>query len=262
MPAVPATASPVPRALILAAGRGERMRPLSDNCPKPLLPARGRPLLEWHLEALARAGVREVVVNTGWLWPQFEPAIGCGARWGLAIHWQHEVPRFGRALETGGGIATALSLLAPGGDEPFWVVSGDVFAPAFGYPAEAVERFAAGRDLARLWVVPNPPYHASGDFAFATPDGDRLVRDADRLGRDGPAGPLAAGERPWTYANLALMRPGLVARLRPGEHAPLRECLFEAAAAGRLGGERWAAGEWHNLGTPADLAALDAAPTR
>lgn len=234
------------RALILAAGRGERMRPLSDTCPKPLLPARGRPLVEWHLAALARAGVREVVVNTGWLWPQFEPALGDGGRWGLHIHWQHEAARYGQALETGGGIATALPVLAPAGDEPFWVVSGDIFAPGFAFDAVEAARFADSGDLARLWVVPNPPYHPAGDFALRP--GDRLVREV--------ADPA---ERRWTYANVALMRPALVAGLRAGEHAPLRECLFAAAAAGRLAGAPWTAGEWHNVGTPADLAALNGA---
>lgn len=226
-----------PRALILAAGRGERMRPLSDTCPKPLLPARGKPLIEWHLQALARAGVREVVVNTAWLGEQFEPALGDGARWGLVLHYSHEGRDWGGALETGGGIATALPWLAPHGDEPFWVVSGDVFAPTFPFDAAACRSFAAGNDLGRLWVVPNPGFNAAGDFSL---HGDRLQRE---------------GERAWTYANLALLRPALVAGLAAGVFAPLRDCLFTAAAAGRLGGEAWR-GEWHNLGTPAQLAAL------
>lgn len=225
------------RALILAAGRGERMRPLSDHTPKPLLPVRGVPLIEWHLQALARAGVREVVVNTAWLEERFVPALGDGARWGLRILWQHEGRDHGGALETGGGIATALPLLAPRGDEAFWVVSGDIFAPAFPFDDAARAAFAAGDDLARLWVVPNPPYHPAGDFAL---EGDRLSRE---------------GARAWTYANLALMRPALVAGLAPGRFAPLRDCLFAAAAAGRLGGAAWR-GEWHNVGTPADLAAI------
>ena len=225
------------RALILAAGRGERMRPLSDRTPKPLLPARGKPLIEWHLEALARAGVREVVINTAWLEDHFEPALGDGARWGLAIHWQREGRDHGGALETGGGIATALPRLAPRGDEAFWVVSGDIFAPAFAFDEALLADFAGSADLARLWVVPNPPYHPTGDFDLM---GDRLSRE---------------GTRGWTYANLALMRPALVAGLAPGRHAPLRDSLFAAAAAGRLGGAAWR-GEWHNVGTPADLAAL------
>lgn len=225
------------RALILAAGRGERMRPLSDRTPKPLLPARGKPLVEWHLEALARSGVQEVVINTAWLEECFAPALGDGSRWGLRIHWQHEGRDHGGALETGGGIATALPRLAPRGDEAFWVVSGDIFAPGFTFDEAERRAFERSGDLARLWVVPNPPYHPTGDFALA---GDRLARE---------------GERAWTYANLALMRPALVAGLAPGRHAPLRDSLFAAAQARRLGGAPWH-GEWHNVGTPADLAAL------
>ena len=117
------------RALILAAGRGERMRPLTDTTPKPLLPVRGVPLIEWHLRALAEAGVREVVVNTAWLEEQFPLALGDGSRWGLRIVYSHEGRDHGGALETAGGIATALPLLSPNGDEPFGLVSGDIHAP-------------------------------------------------------------------------------------------------------------------------------------
>ncbi len=226
------------RALILAAGRGERMRPLSDHRPKPLLPVRGKPLVEWHLEALARAGVREVVINTAWLEEQFAPALGDGARWGLAIRWSHEGRDWGGALETAGGIATALPWLAPRGDEAFWVVSGDIFAPAFPFDDAERRRFEAGNDLGHLWLVPNPPFHPAGDFAL----------DArGRVGRE--------GERRWTYANLALLKPALVAGLGAGTRAALGPKLFEAAAAGRLGGSAWA-GEWHNVGTPDQYAAL------
>jgi len=225
------------RALILAAGRGERMRPLSDTTPKPLLPVRGKPLIEWHLDALARAGVREVVINTAWLEDRFEPALGDGARWGLVIRYSFEGRAYGQALETAGGIATALPWLAPCGDEAFWVVSGDIFAPGFRFDDADRRDFEAGRDLGRLWVVPNPPFHPAGDFAL---QGDRLSRDGDRA---------------WTYANLALLKPALVAGIAPGTRAALGPCLFEAAAAGRLGGVPWR-GEWHNVGTPEQLAAI------
>jgi hypothetical protein len=120
-----------PRALILAAGRGERMRPLTDTTPKPLLPVRGQPLIVHHLVALAAAGVREVVINTAWLEEQFPAALGDGARWGLKIHYSMEGRDHGGALETAGGIAKALPWLAPRGEEAFWVVSGDVFLPGF-----------------------------------------------------------------------------------------------------------------------------------
>jgi MurNAc alpha-1-phosphate uridylyltransferase len=135
------TAGP-PRAIILAAGRGERMRPLTDHTPKPLLTVRGRPLIEWHLGALAAAGVEDVVVNTSWLGEQFPEALGDGSRWGLRIHYSHEGRDFGGALETAGGIATALPWLAPkaqGGidaDAVFWVVSGDVFLPGFAFKTD------------------------------------------------------------------------------------------------------------------------------
>src|SRR5512137_2843700 len=136
------------RALILAAGRGERMRPLTDTTPKPLLEVRGQPLIVWHLQALARAGVREVVVNTAWLEDQFPAALGDGARWGLSIHYSMEGRDHGGALETAGGIAKALAWLG----DPFWVVAGDVFVPGFEFAAAAAERFARRGDLAQLWL--------------------------------------------------------------------------------------------------------------
>ena len=108
--------------MILAAGRGERMRPLTDHTPKPLLKVRGKPLIEWHIEAFARAGIRDVVINTAWLHEQFEATLGNGARWDLRLHYSHEGARYGRALETGGGIATALDLLCADGDEAFTVI--------------------------------------------------------------------------------------------------------------------------------------------
>ncbi|UUX95910.1 nucleotidyltransferase family protein [Aquabacterium sp. J223] len=231
------------KALILAAGRGERMRPLTDTCPKPLLPVRGRPLIEWHLQALAAAGVREVVVNTAWLEDRFPAVLGDGARWGLAIRYSMEGRDHGGALETAGGIAKALPWLAPGGDEPFWLVSGDIFAPHFRFAAADAAAFAAGDDDALLWVVPNPSFKADGDFAL-DPWG-RLSRPGDR--------PL----RSVTYANLALVRPRLVASVVPGTAAPLGPLLFDSAADGRLAGRRLD-GPWENVGTPAQLAALQA----
>jgi MurNAc alpha-1-phosphate uridylyltransferase len=232
------------RALILAAGRGERMRPLTDSTPKPLLPVRGRPMIEWHLQALARAGVREVVINTAWLEEQFPAMLGDGARWGLSIRYSMEGRDHGGALETAGGIRKALPWLAPRGDEAFWVVSGDLFLPGFGFDAGLAAGFAAGTDLGLLWLVPNPPFHGRGDFDL---EGQRLRR--------GAAGTAHA----WTYANVALLRPALVASLPFGERAALGPLLFAAAADDRLAG-RVLDGPWHNLGTPAQLAALNAQP--
>jgi MurNAc alpha-1-phosphate uridylyltransferase len=231
------------RALILAAGRGERMRPLTDTCPKPLLPVRGKPLIVWHLEALARAGVREVVVNTAWLEEQFPAALGDGARWGLTIRYSMEGRDHGGALETAGGIRKALPWLSPRGDEAFWVVSGDIFMPGFEFDARLARDFANGTDLGLLWLVPNPGFHERGDFDL---QGTRVKRGA------------AGAPHAFTYANVALLRPGLVAALPAGQRAPLGPLLFEAAAADRLAG-RVLGGPWHNIGTPAQLAAADAA---
>jgi len=231
------------RALILAAGRGERMRPLTDTTPKPLLPVRGKPLIVWHLESLARAGVREVVVNTAWLEQQFPDALGDGARWGLTIRYSMEDRDHGGALETAGGIRKALPWLSPHGDEAFWVVSGDIFMPGFDFDARLVQDFAAGTDLGLLWLVPNPGFHERGDFDL---QGTRLRRRA------------TGAPHAFTYANVALLRPGLVAALPVGQRAPLGPLLFEAAAADRLAG-RVLDGPWHNIGTPAQLAVADAA---
>ena len=230
--------SPPPnlKALILAAGRGERMRPLTDHTPKPLLPVAGRPMIEWHLLALAAAGVRQVVINTAWLEDQFPVALGDGRRFGLAIHYSMEGRDHGGALETAGGIATALPLLG----DSFWLVSGDIVAPGFAFDAGAAQRFAQGTDDAHLWLVPNPGFNAAGDFALHT---GRVRRPPD------------GQPRPWTYANLALVRRSLVAGVAPGQHAALRPFLFASAAAGQLGGEPLA-GTWHNLGTPAQWAEL------
>jgi N-acetyl-alpha-D-muramate 1-phosphate uridylyltransferase len=230
-----------PAALILAAGRGERMRPLTDECPKPLLAVRGKPLVEWHLEALARAGVREVVINTAWLEEQFPAALGDGSRWGLAIRYSSEGRDHGGALETAGGIAKALPWLCTQGRETFWVVSGDVFLPGFGFHAIDAARFAGSARLAHLWLVPNAPHHAQGDFGIDEASG------------------LAANRPPrYTYASVGLFRAELFAGIVPGTRLALRPCLDAALAAGRLGAQRWH-GAWTDVGTAERLHALNAA---
>jgi len=221
--------------LILAAGRGERMRPLTDTTPKPLLPVRGRPLIEWHLLALARAGVRQVVINCAWLEEQFPAALGDGSRWGLAIHYSFEGRDHGGALETAGAIAKARDSLG----DACWLVSGDIHAPGFRFDAAAARRFLATDDDAHLWLVENPDFHRSGDFALL--QGGRLSR--------------ATIPRPWTYANLALVRTRIGDGIAAGTSAPLGPLLFASADAGRLGGEALH-GEWHNVGTPAQWQAL------
>ena len=255
--------TPQPRnlpALILAAGRGARMRPLTDHTPKPLLPVAGRPMIEWHLLALAAAGVRQVVINCAWLEDQIPAALGDGSRWGLSIRYTLEGRDHGGALETAGGIKNALPLLQgcanpanpanlydpanPARQGCFWLVSGDIVAPGFRFDASQAQQFADGTDDAHLWLVPNPEFHQAGDF----------VLQAGRVQR-----PPAGQPRPLTYANLALVRPALVQGVRAGQHAALGPLLFGSAAAGRLAGTLLA-GAWHNVGTPAQLAALNAAP--
>ncbi|TSE35267.1 nucleotidyltransferase family protein [Tepidimonas charontis] len=246
------TTPPPCEALLLAAGRGERMRPLTDTTPKPLLPVHGRPLLSWHLAALARAGVRNVLINTAWLGEQLPRALGatyCAAGAAVALHYSMEGRDFGRALETAGGIARALPRLT----DPFWVAAGDVFMPTFPFASQARERFAASGDLAHLWLVPNPNHHPRGDFGL-----DERGRALD-LPADDP--------RPrWTYATVALLRHALfeppwcdIARGNPdGIAAPLAPVLRRAMAAGRISAEVWH-GPWTDVGTPQRWAALNAA---
>ncbi len=246
---VPGGRGAPPRAMILAAGRGERMRPLTDHTPKPLLAVHGKPLIEWHLAALARGGVQEVVINTAWREDQIVAALGDGARWGLTIRYSMEGRDHGGALETAGGIAKALALLADHADDAFWLVSGDIFAPAFRFDAAAAQRFTEGDALAHLWLVPNPPFHPKGDFGLSA-DGRGLADLAD---------PVSKGGASWTYANLALCRPALCAHIAPGTRAALGPLLFDAMRAHRITAEVYP-GSWENVGTPAQLEALNRGP--
>lgn len=217
------------KAMVLAAGRGERMRPLTDAKPKPLLTIAGKPLIEYHLENLAAAGIREVVVNTGWLGEQIPAHLGDGARFGLQISYSVEG---WPALETGGGIFKALPLLGP---EPFVVVNGDVWTdwqlPA-AFPADWDEH-----TLAHLVLVPNPPQHPAGDFGLQ--EGRVLEQAMQRH----------------TFSGIGLYRPALFAGCRPGPFklAPL---LFAAAARGQVSGDVYR-GRWHDIGTPERLLTLD-----
>jgi len=211
--------------MILAAGRGERMRPLTDHTPKPLLEAGGRALIEYQLEALAAAGVTELVINLSWLGEQLRARLGKGAPWGLLIHYLDEGPV---ALETGGGLLNALPLLGP---EPFWVVNGDVYSD---YPF-APRQLLPGQ-LGHLVLVPNPAHHPHGDFALE----QGLLQ--------------ATGEPRWTYSGIALLRPELFAGQAAGRF-PLAPLLYAAAARGELGAEVYA-GHWSDVGTPARLAEL------
>jgi len=230
------------KAIVLAAGRGSRMRPLSDTRPKPLLEVHGKPLIVWHLEALARGGVREIVVNTAWLEEQIVEALGDGARWGVAISYSLEGRDHGGALETAGGIATALPLLG----DAFWIVSADIWAPDFHFSASTATRFVESDRSARLWLVPNPTFHQAGDFGL----------DADGLGLADGTGP--DGQR-WTYANIALARAEMFRAVAPGTSAKLAPLLYDGMRARRIGAEVYR-GRWENVGTPEQLAALNAAP--
>lgn len=213
--------------MLLAAGRGERMRPLTDATPKPLLPVAGRPLVAWHLARLAAAGVRDVVINLSWLGEQIAAALGDGSAHGVRIHYSREP---WPALETGGGIRQALPLL---GDEPFLLVNGDVYTDV----DFTALRLAPG-DLAQLVLVPNPPHHPRGDFHLA--EGRITAEQGERL----------------TYSGIAMLHPGLLADAEPGRFA-LLPWLLKARDAGRLGGQRHD-GLWIDVGTPERLADLDA----
>ena len=215
------------KAMLLAAGRGERMRPLTDSVPKPLLPVRGRPLIMWNLAALARAGIREVVINVSWLGEKLRAALGDGREIGVSITWSEEGPV---ALETGGGILRALPLLGPG---PFMVMSSDIWSDI------DLGRVQLERDaLAHLVLIPNPPHHPRGDFAL---EGSLVVeRDTDRL----------------TYANVGIFRPEAFAGCEPGRF-PLLQVLRRAIAARAARGELHR-GEWCDVGTPERLAGLEA----
>jgi N-acetyl-alpha-D-muramate 1-phosphate uridylyltransferase len=223
-------------ALILAAGRGERLRPLTDHTPKPLLLVRGKPLIEWHLLALAAGGVREVVINTAWLEAQFPATLGDGSRFGLTLHFSHEGRDHGGALETAGGIANALPLL----DDSFWVVSGDVFVPGFAFDPALRQRFAQGDRLGHLWLVPNAPHHPQGDFGI----------DAHGLA-------VAVAPQRFTWASVGLFRAELFSGIHPGTRLALRPLLDRAMAKRRLGAERWP-GTWTDVGTAERLASLNA----
>lgn len=206
------------------------MRPLTDRTPKPLLPVAGKPLIVWHIERLARAGILDVVINHAHLGDQIEALLDDGSAWGLRIRYSVEPPG---ALETAGGIANALPLL---GDEPFLVVNGDIFCDwDFGRAGNAL---AAG-DLAHLVLAANPDHNAAGDFAL----------DAGRVRGDGSI--------KHTFAGIGVYRPELFAGLERGKPAKLAPLLRVAMAAGRVSGELHA-GRWVDVGTPERLAELDA----
>jgi len=217
------------KAMILAAGRGERLRPLTDRVPKALAEAGGKPLVVWQLERLARAGFRDIVINVSHLAEAIEARLGNGSAFGVSLAYSREA----QPLESAGGIAQARLLL---GREPFALVNADVFCD---YDLGALRARTLDGCLAHLVLAPNPPYHAAGDFSLA----------------GGRAGNAAAPR--YTYTGIALLDPALVSPVRAADKAQLAPLLRAAAHDGRLSGELYE-GLWRDIGTAERLAELDA----
>ncbi|AKM30067.1 mannose-1-phosphate guanylyltransferase [Pandoraea faecigallinarum] len=229
------------KAMIFAAGRGERMRPLTDTTPKPLLCVGGKPLVVWQIEALARAGFTDIVVNHAWLGAQIEATLGDGRAFGVRLAYSAEA----EALETAGGIAKARALLEGNGNV-FLAVSGDIFT-TFDYAslgAQATRLAALTEPGMHLVMVPNPGFHPKGDFALDA-SGRLYARDT---------APSTA--EPLTFGNIALYDLRLFDGIAPGTRMALTPLYQRSVAAGRASGERFD-GVWENIGTPAQLAALD-----
>jgi MurNAc alpha-1-phosphate uridylyltransferase len=228
-------------AMILAAGRGERMRPLSDTTPKPLLEAGGKPLIVWQIEALARAGLRRIVINASHRAEDLLAQLRDGRALGVAIDWSIEP----EALETAGGIATALPVLPPG---PALVVSADIWTE-FDYASLLPRAAMMARDpfapRVHLVMVPNPPWHAAGDFALVPDRGDGTARVA------------LAGNARLTYGNIGLFDTALFRELPRSTKLKLLPLFNDWIGRGLASGERYD-GRWANVSTPADLAHLDA----
>ncbi len=214
------------KAMILAAGRGERMRPLTDKLPKPLLEVGGKALIEYHLTALQQAGIHDVIINHAWLGDKIESFLGNGARFGLHIEYSAEIPA---ALETAGGIIQALPRL---GTEPFIVINGDIWCD---YPLQQLPSHPDG--LAHLVMVANPGHNPQGDFCLVN---HKLQ---------------AEGEPKLTYSGIGVYHPDLFAGLEPGIR-PLAPLLKNAMTTHQVSGEFYQ-GRWYDIGTPERLAELD-----
>lgn len=277
------------QAMLLAAGRGERMRPLSDSIPKPLLAVHGKPLLWYPLRSLAAAGVRSAVINTGWLGDQLEPAFGSqlffpptpGHAGGdpsgkpLALRYSHEGRGAGEALETAGGIVRALPLLA----DVFWVAAGDVFVPDFAFSMTDFERFTASPHWAHIWLVPNPAHHPGGDFGLSAeglavnpPKEDATAKPAFDSTATSQAcasssGAFASSHVPgplYTFSTIALYKRAffeadwcdIPAGNPQGVKAPLAAMLRAAMDQGLVSASLYQ-GRWVDVGTPERLAQLN-----
>lgn len=257
--------------MLLAAGRGERMRPLTDTCPKPLLQVQGKPLMQWHLEALQRGGCQRVVINTAWLEERiiqtFNDHFASQPLWNkggqlskqeiLTLHYSTEGRDFGAALETAGGICRGLPLLFPpvhpSGRDVFWVLAADVFTPGFDFSPNAVARFSVSGKLAHIWLVPNPAHNPRGDFGLDAATGLALNLPKDDT------------QTRYTYSTIGLYHRALFAPpwcdVPPGNpqgvKAALGPLLRAAMDQGQVSAEIYA-GPWTDVGTPERLAQLNA----
>lgn len=259
-------------ALLLAAGRGERMRPLSDTTPKPLLAVRGQVLMQWVMEGLQRGGVSDLVINTAWLGKQIPQHFGevfeAAGQAPMRLHYSHEGLNFGCALETAGGIVRALPQLA----HVFWVAAGDVFAPDFVFSAEAYEHFEASPQLAHIWLVPNPEHNLGGDFGLSSeglalnlPKQAAIQAHDDLLSNT--ASTSSASQQPrYTFSTIALYKRtffeaawcDIPAGNPAGVKAPLAAMLRAAMDNGAVSASLFI-GAWTDVGTPERLAQLNAA---
>jgi len=230
------------KAMIFAAGRGERMRPLTDACPKPLLKVRGRPLIEWHILNLVRAGIVDIVINHSHLGHMIEEELGDGSRYGARIVYSHEPT----PLETAGGIANALHLL---GNEPFLAVSGDIYAPYFDF-SQALDALPdldmvgqpiplEKRDIAWLYLTPNPWHNPDGDFAL----------DMYTLANE--------GDPKWNFAGIGVYRPEMFEGIQAGEFVKFGPLMRKFIDQKQVGGEIYE-GPWVNVGTVGQLEELNA----
>ena len=219
------------RAMILAAGLGKRLRPLTEHLPKALVSVAGKPLIEYHIDKLGAVGIGELVINTSWLGELIERRLGDGAAFGVRIQWSREV----EPLETGGGIRRALPLLGPA---PFVTVSADIWSD-YGY--SRLPHALSSTMLAHLILVPNPPHNPDGDYSL---DAAGIVRPRD------------PGKASFTFSGLGVLAPGLVADFPDGAVFPLRDALRRAIAAGAVTGEVYS-GLWSDVGTPERLGALE-----
>lgn len=245
--------------LLLAAGRGERMRPLTDTTPKPLLPVRGQPLMQWAMQGLQRGGVNHLVINTAWLGEQIPHYFGgvfeTKSLAPVHLHYSQEGVDFGGALETAGGIVRALPQLA----DVFWVAAGDVFAPDFVFDSEVFELFKASAQLAHIWLVPNPAHNPGGDFGLSA---DCLALNLPKL-----AAPASGADLPrYTFSTIALYKRAffeaawcdIPAGNPAGIKAPLAPMLRAAMDNGAVSASLYTGG-WTDVGTPERLAELNAA---